>query len=244
MTICRLRCFAALAVPLFLLAPTIAAAATAGGGTVAHQTRSVADFQAIAVSGPFHLIVRQAAAPSLQIEADENLLPQIETRVEDGRHGRTLRIAVKRGESIRPSRPIAVTVDVVKFERLESSGSGRVEVGTLSTPSLALRILGAGHARLHGLKAEALSVEIKGHGDVAAAGRVTRLSLSIAGSGEARLLDLSADEVSVGIAGSGDAEVTAHRTLAVKIAGSGDLVYAGNPSLSTSIAGSGRVGRR
>jgi hypothetical protein len=216
-----------------------------GSGRIASETRSVNDFQAIAVHGPVTLVVRQGGREVVEVRADDNLLPLVETTAEDSSRGRTLNVGLRKGHSVRTHHDIVVTVDVVKLTSIATQGSGDVRVEALKTPSLQLSISGSSDARLASLQADEFGVSISGSGDVQAAGSAARLKVSIAGSGDARLGSLQADDVTVAIAGSGDAEVTAHKTLAVSIAGSGDVVYHGNGSLTkSSIAGSGSVSRR
>lgn len=242
-TLLRRSFIAALLLPLALAAPS-SWAATAGSGRSASEARELAPFRAIAVRGPIRLVLRQAAAQSVQVQADDNLLALIETVVEDGRGGPTLRVGIRRGESIRPRSDIVVDVGVAQLERIDSAGAGSVEVDGLSGPALALSLSGSVDARLRGLALDRLSLRIAGSGDIAAAGRADRLELSIAGSGDVRAQALQAQDVSVRIAGSGDASVDAGRSLEVSIAGSGDVAYTGNASIKSSVAGSGSIVRR
>jgi len=216
-----------------------------GSGHVASEARTVSDFQAIAVHGPVTLVVRQGSREAAEVRADDNLLPLVETTVEDSGRGRTLNVGIKKGQSVRTHHDIVVTVDVVRLTSIATHGSGDVRVEALKTPSLQLSISGSSDARLASLQADEFGISISGSGDVEAAGSAARVKVSIAGSGDARLGSLQADDVTVGIAGSGDAEVTSQKTLAVSIAGSGDVVYHGNGTLTkSSIAGSGSVSRR
>ena len=83
-----------------LLALGSACARTVGSGRVHSESRSVSDFEAIAVSDAIDLKVRQGSQEALTLSADDNLLPLIETVVESREQGRTLVIRVRRGESI------------------------------------------------------------------------------------------------------------------------------------------------
>jgi hypothetical protein len=228
-----------------LVAAAPAALAAAGSGHVATETRAVGEFDAIAQAGSIDLVVRQAGKEAVQVQAEDNLLPLVETVVESGPAGRTLMVRLKRGENLWHGKPIRVTVDVVRLNSLASSGSGDLTVEALKTPSLKLSLSGSSDARLRALTTDTLEVRIAGSGDVAAAGSAKRVTLSIAGSGDARLSELVADEVSVRIAGSGDANVTANLSLEVSVAGSGDVRYGGNVStVKSSVAGSGSITRR
>lgn len=218
---------------------------TVGSGRRATESRPVTDFESIALSGSMKLVVRQAAALALQVQADDNVLPLVETVVEPREGTPTLLVRLRKGTELRRGGDIVITVDVVRLTGLSTSGAGSIEVGPLKTPSLKLAIAGAGDAKLRGLATDRLEAAIAGSGDIRADGQARELRLSIAGSGDADLRALEADEVKVGIAGSGDAEVTAHKSLSVSIAGSGDVRYTGQvEGVKTSVVGSGQVRRR
>lgn len=214
------------AAPLLLslaLAPVQADAATSGSGRSATETRAVAEFQAISLSGSMDAVVRQGGQ-LLQVQADDNLLALLETSVETTRHGATLVVRWKRGENIYTRSKVLLTITVPKLSALVASGSG--------------------DAKLNGLSTEDLSIRIAGSGDVSGKGSATKLSVNIAGSGDVRLADLRSDDVDVQIAGSGDALVHAQKTINVRIAGSGDVTFVGNAAMKSKVAGSGSVSRR
>lgn len=219
--------------------------AATGSGRMATEQRTVSDFEAIATAGSMDIVVRQGTKEAVEIQADDNLLPLIETVVEAGSSGRTLNIRFKRGERIYNHGRIRVTVDVIKLTALATSGSGDIFIDGLKTPSFRLGISGSSDAKLNGLATEALEVRISGSGDVLVAGTAKSVKLSIAGSGDAKLAGLQADDVQVRIAGSGDASVTANKSLDVSVAGSGDVRYGGSATaIKTSMAGSGTLSRR
>lgn len=231
-------------VALPLVAPAAQAAAVTGSGKTATEARSLADFQAVVTGGSMDLLVRQGPTQSVQVEADDNLLPLLETVVEPGASGATLLVGWKKGTSHYTRSKVLVTVVVPKLSALTASGSGDIRVEAFSTPALKLSLSGSGDARFQGLSTDDFGISISGSGDVGASGSATKLKVSIAGSGDVRLADLKSDEVSITIAGSGDAAVSANKSLNVTIAGSGDVVYTGNAAVKSRIAGSGSVNKR
>lgn len=241
-----LRRTALFVVPLLLslaVLPVLSHAATSGSGRSATEARSVAAFQAISVAGSMDVVVRQGAQ-QLQVQADDNLLPLLETTVESTQHGLTLVVRWKKGESLYTRSKVLLTISVPKLSALVASGSGDFQLEAFTTPALLVSLSGSGDAKLGGLSTEDLSIRIAGSGDVSGQGSATKLSVNIAGSGDVRLTDLRADDVGVQIAGSGDAQVNAQKTLNVRIAGSGDVTYVGNASMKSKVAGSGSVSRR
>lgn len=216
-----------------------------GQAAPATESRAVPEFTAIASSGSVNISVTQGPVTSVQVTADDAVLPQVETVVETGRRGPTLQIRMKRegwgwGKTYHAG-SVNVVIVTPKLTALASSGSGDIRVGALQTPSLQLSISGSGNAALVGLDSDELGISIAGSGDVVAEGRGSKLGVSIAGSGDVRLADLRSDDATVKIAGSGDALVQAQRTLNVSIAGSGDVIYTGEAAVKSSVAGSGTV---
>jgi len=216
------------------------AATITGSGRSASETRSVADFTRIAISGSMNLSVSQGDKTRVVLQADDNLLPMIETVVDGGR----LEIRFKRGESYSTRSSVNITVVTPRLTGLSAAGSGDIKLDTLNTPSLKIGISGSGNAVLLALTTEDLAVTVSGSGDVRGTGKAAKLKVSIAGSGDVRLGEVKADDVTVSIAGSGDATVNAQKTLNVSIAGSGDVVYSGEAAVKSSVAGSGSVKKR
>ncbi len=236
-----IACLAALPLTLPLAAQ---AAPVSGSGKVSTESRSLADFQAVALNGSVDLVVRQGAAQSVLVEADDNLLPLLETVVESTAQGATLVVRWKKGQSLYTRSKVLITVALPTLSALSASGSGDIRVEPFNTPALKLSLSGSGDAKLHSLNTADFGINISGSGDVAANGSATKLSISIAGSGDVRLADLKSDDVTVSIAGSGDAAVNANKTLEVRIAGSGNVSYSGNATVKSKVAGSGSVNKR
>lgn len=225
---------------LLTFAPS-AQAATTGSGRVVTESRAVAGYDAIAVAGSLDVVVRQGGREAVEVSADDNVLPLVETVVE----ARRLVVRMRPGTSLRSHSPIRVAVDVLQLSALSLSGSGDAIVGPLKAATFELAISGSGDARIERIEADSLGVAVSGSGDVRAAGRAGALRVRIAGSGDVDLREVVAAEASVSIAGSGDAAIHATRSAEVRIAGSGDVTVHGQPPvLKSSVAGSGHVIRR
>ncbi len=234
----------ALAALLFTTPLTQAVADTVvGSGTLQTETRTITGFQAVALRGAMNLVLRQGASEGVELRADHNLLPLIETRVVRRVGLPTLEIDTRSGTSWSTRNEMTVTVSLIDLKALTLSGSGDTACERLKTDALKATLSGSGNLKLGQLDADSLELRLSGSGDAQAGGNVVRLELALSGSGNADLQRLSADDVGVRIAGSGDASVHARRALSVAIAGSGDLSYAGEPVLKRSVSGSGSVKR-
>lgn len=214
-----------------------------GNGDIATEARDTGAFDGVSLTGGFNVVIRQGTGNKVEVKADRNLLPYIETRVIDGSKGRMLEIGPKKNTYLATSNNPSFVIEMPALRAVSVAGSGTVKVEAMKTGGVDAAIAGSGDIRFAGLDAERLAMKVSGSGDIVAAGRCGNASVSIAGSGDVKAADLAAEEVKVSIAGSGDAQVNASRKLHVSIAGSGDVKYTGSPEISSSIAGSGKVRR-
>lgn len=91
-------------------------------GKVTRESRPVAAFTGIALSLPGKVEVVQGSPASVTVEADDNLLPEIETVVEDGK----LRIRFRRDLNVSGKPTLRVNVTAQSIESLAVAGSGDV----------------------------------------------------------------------------------------------------------------------
>ncbi len=211
-----------------------------GSGVAATETRTIAEFGGIAIEGSGDAIVIFGAEPSIVVEADENLLEYIETRVE----GSTLYLRLRHPEkrvSFRTRSPLRFTITTPSVSAFSIAGSGSVNCSDLDTGELTIDIAGSGTVVLDDMTCGALEISIAGSGDVRMSGVAETQSIDISGSGDVAAGDLRTRKTRIDIAGSGDATIWATERLRVSVAGSGDVRYYGSPSLSKSIDGMGAV---
>lgn len=211
-----------------------------GSGRIVKQVRQVGNFNGLSLGLPGHVELRIGSSEGITIEADDNLLPLVETVVEGG----TLKIRPTRRNLNLRSESIRVVVHARSIERLALGGTGSIDADPLRGRKLDVDLGGSGTIRLKGVESETMAVSLGGSGDLRAArGAVGKLTVSIGGSGDVDLGKVQASSASVTIAGSGEATVWPRNELSATIAGSGDVNYYGDPQVSKSTVGSGGVRR-
>ena len=131
-----------------------------GSGDVVAQTRSVGPFHAIASTGSTEVHVRVGAAQSVVVHAQGNIQPLIDTDVDGG----TLRVGSH--GSYDTDRKTLVEVTVPSLDGVSLSGSGDVTA--------------------EGVHAGAMSVVIRGSGQVEMTGSADKLQFTSSGSGEGK----------------------------------------------------------
>ena len=187
----------------------------AGSGVAKTEPRDVGEFDKIHLNGSPNVNIVIGPERSISITTDDNLLPVIETSVEDGT------LVIGGGEPFRTR--LGVTVQI-------------------TVPALThVAVHGAGDVKDKGLDAQTFKAEIQGSGDISVAGRAEELDVEIQGSGDVKLDELQAKRAAVEVQGSGDSTINVSDELTVHIAGSGDVKYIGSPKVTQTGDASGNV---
>jgi hypothetical protein len=189
-----------------------------GSGNLKSETRPVERFTAISVSGAASLEIERTGQESLELIADDNLLPLFTTEVRNG----TLFLGVAEGK------------------RLSWSGKGprfKVTVRELRK----LKVSGAASVKATKLDSDSLSISISGAASGSIAGRSNDLSISISGAGSLDAVDLHAKRATVIVSGAGDVTVNANDELDARVSGAGNIWYVGSPKLQSRISGAGTI---
>jgi hypothetical protein len=209
-----------------------------GNGNVQTENRSEGGFKGVESYGSFDLFVSTAPSHSIRIEAEENILPYIETYVD----GDILKIDTKDGYWLKPRRSIKVYVSAPEYRRIKSHGSGDIvgENKIIGADKLELGVTGSADIKME-VDAPEVTASITGSGNVNLSGKTKTFSTSVSGSGDVHAYDLLSEDTKVRVTGSGDADVFASVSLDVSVAGSGDVRYKGNAKVSSNISGSGGV---
>jgi biopolymer transport protein ExbD len=210
-----------------------------GSGSVKKETRNAdKPFDEIGVSGNYKVYISQGSKQSITVEAEENLLPYIETEID----GNDLGIGTKEGYNIRPTKDVVIRITVVKLESLAASGkSSFFGEGTIKGEDLEVGLSGETEASLS-LDYSKLEIGISGKGKVKLNGRADKSELAISGDGDIAAADLKAKDMEVAISGNGNAHVQATGKLEIAISGNGKVKYRGSPSsVEQSVSGKGVV---
>jgi hypothetical protein len=211
-----------------------------GSGRIKTEARAVGHFTGVSMGLPGSLELRTGSTESVTIETDDNLLPLIETIVDNG----ILKIRQTKRNLDIDGRHLKIVVQAKGVDHLTLGGSGSIDADALRGPKVNIDLGGSGSINVRGVDSEALSVVLGGSGDLkVGAGTTKKLSLSIAGSGNVDLGKLQSTDASVNIAGSGEATISVRDNLNVTIAGSGDVNYYGDPRVSKTSLGSGSAKR-
>jgi Putative auto-transporter adhesin, head GIN domain len=186
---------------------------------VTKESRNIGGFKDVELRGIGNLSIEQTGSESLTVEAEEDVIPKLTTRVVDDR----LIIGPEHSTIIHTTKPIDYKLTVKDLKSLEVLGSANVQAEGISTHRLAVTISGAGNVRT--------------------GGKADQQEINISGSGTYRAEDLESKEVKINVAGAGSAIVNVSKELDAEISGVGSVEYIGDPTVKQDVIGAGKVSK-
>lgn len=193
-------------------------AATLGSGEIITETRDVSAFTGVQLTDTGEVTITVGEPQSVAVNAYENLLPLLVTRVE----GDLLIIELADDDtSYITDTPIEYLISVPSL--------GYVNLG------------GTGNITIHDLDNDTFTADIPGPGNLTADGSASEQTIDISGLGSYYGFDVVSEITTITLAGPGIAQVNATETLNATLIGKEDIVYKGDPEIHKSIQGIGEV---
>jgi hypothetical protein len=210
-----------------------------GSGRVITENRQVAGIESIEISFPAEVIIRQGEVESVTIEAEDNVVANIDTQVVNG----MLKIERMRGAPVWVinSRPVEITVVVKDLSELDFGGAGSVKLEALNTDHLKVTMDGAGSLELNQLQVKTLQIKMSGVGNLTVGGSADSLSVSMDGLGSFNAGNLHCKTADVSLNGLGNVTVWVDEDLTVDMNGLGSVGYFGGAHLHKTGDGLGSV---
>ena len=174
-----------------------------GSGNIVTEKRDLDGFTGIDVGGIFEVEVVSQKDFSVEIDADDNLLPLIKTEVRGG----VLRISTE--EDVKSKNPIRIRISAPDIDRIEASGVSKVAVADL--------------------KNEELKLDISGVSKVKLAGQTGNLSVDISGASHVDAENLKAGIATVDASGASHVNVNVSEELVADASGTSKIIYTGSP---------------
>ena len=175
-----------------------------GSGNATSEKRDLSGFKSVEVGGVFQVEITAQKEYSVEVFADDNLLPLIKTEVD----GNTLSIETER--RISPSSPIRVRISAPDINKLDISGVANVT--------------------LNDIKNDNLAIDSSGASKIAVTGQTGKLSIDVSGASKIDAENLKAENASVESSGASKINVNVSGELRSNLSGASRVVYTGTPT--------------
>lgn len=212
-----------------------------GEGPVIMEERNTTAFNGLAINIPADVDYKKSTEYHVTLEAQQNILDEIEAVVSDN----ILKIRFRHPNvRIKSHEKIFVHITGPDPRLLEVNGSGLLQVeGTIEPAETKLVMSGSGTIEAGEILSNKIEVVMSGSGRIEInTGNANEEKITISGSGFVGMAEVMVKDADTYISGSGNMEVYPTNSLKAKISGSGIVYYRGNPTtISSQVSGSGKV---
>jgi hypothetical protein len=156
---------------------------TIGSGQFVTESRAVRDFDTLAINAGGRAVVTQGDVASLEITAEDNILPLIESTVVNGR----LTLSFRSGSGSISSRGVTYRVGMRDIRGLIASAGSRIEAHAVDTSNLDLQ-LSAGSVFVGSGSAQRFALDISAGSRVDAPALHSRVAVATLAAGSLALV--------------------------------------------------------
>jgi hypothetical protein len=208
-----------------------------GSGKQITETRSISGVSRVDLMIDANLEIQQGSQESLQVTADDNILPVLQTNVIGGQ----LNIRYQPQMNVRGNHQPKLVLTVKDLSSLRLSSSGTVKVGQLTTGDFNVDLTSSCNVTFQGIQANKITANISSSGDITIQGTANSLVLHVSSSGNFQAENLQVQQANVTLSSSGDVTVWVVKSLDVNLSSSGNVAYYGNPTVRQHLSSSGRL---
>jgi len=207
-----------------------------GSGNIVTETRHTGNFTGIDAGGSFEVEVKNGPSTEITVEADDNIIKDIETEVA----GNTLNIKLKNGFSFSNGH-FKVFVTAPNINTLKSSGAATINIKNVVKNDDKITLEASGASSINGeINSPETSVDASGAAGVHVTGRTQKYAVEASGSSNVKTVGLMSETTKVNSSGAASVGVYSSISITVDASGASNVQYsgAGNTVIKTSGAGS------
>jgi hypothetical protein len=222
-----------------LLAVASSCTGVVGSGRPATETRPVDAFRTLRAENGFRVVVTRGPR-ALEVTADDNVLPLVETVVE----GDTLVLRLKPGTSLSTTRGLVASLTTDVLEGVTVSGGGRVAGPASATASFPVDASGGATVELSGVMSSLVTLTASGGSAITVSGTTSEARVTASAGSTLDTRGLAASRVTVDLSGGSQARVAASNEVTGTASGGSTLTVSGAPpSLTVDASGGSTVTR-
>jgi len=201
------------------------------------QEQNPGDFSAVHISAGIHATVEVGHDSSVRIDADDEVMPFVEVRVE----GNELYVGFKRHTSFHGEHNVKATIQTPHLTAVSGSGGSDVRATFSRGSDAAVEASGGSHMHVRGVDAPRLHLSGSGGSVLDVSGSADSLDLQLSGGSQLHGRDLSVKDVSVQASGGSQGEVRADGRISGGLSGGSELHVRGRATSRVATSGGSEV---
>lgn len=201
-----------------------------GSGKKLKIERETASFEGINVDNAIHVFLSQGDKELVEVEADDNIVPYIQTKVRD----RILYITLKGNKQIRnfsPRLPMKVYVMLQNLREIKANSAATVEgESAFRVENFELNISSAATLELE-IEAKTIDMEVSSAANVTLTGHAHNMKADLSGACHLNASGLETMQADIDASGASVATIKVKDEFQYDVSGAAELTYSGNPRI-------------
>jgi Putative auto-transporter adhesin, head GIN domain len=194
-----------------------------GSGDIVTETRKLKDFKKLNVSGGFEVEVKKGNAFNVSVEADDNIIGDIETIVENDQ----LKIFLENGFNYRDIH-MKIFITAPFLEKINSAASADIKLDDEMDSDNAISLNASSGSSIKGaVIAPDISVDASSGAEVNVTGRTKNLDVQVSSGATVNAADLLSENTTAKTSSGATAKVHASVKLDAKASSGGSINYRG-----------------
>lgn len=211
-----------------------------GSGNIERQDRKVSSFNAVSTGGGFEVEIKKGSSHKVIIEADDNVLEDIETEVSNGK----LRVQYRTGVSINNA-DVKVYIETPELTGIHASAASQVKAeGVWNSAGKTMNLDASSAASIEiEIDAPATNLEASSSGKIVVKGRTKDLDTQASSGGVIEAGELLSENA--GAQASSGASIVVHASIKLNAQASsgGSVNYRGEPAVSKQASSGGSINK-
>jgi hypothetical protein len=190
-----------------------------GSGVLATEKRDISGFNGVDVGGVFQVEMVAQKDYSVEVTADDNIVPMVKTCVSNGI------LKIQSDGRFSNSNPIRVRISAPNIESIRAAGASKVTVSELKNSSV--------------------DVDTSGASRVSLSGETSNLTIEVSGASHIDAAALRAENADVDASGASNISVFATNRLSADASGASRISYTGSPaSVEKKASGASKISQK
>jgi hypothetical protein len=208
-----------------------------GSGNVVTEEREVSGFDKVAIDAGMKLFLEQGSKEYLKIEAEDNIIQEITTEVNNGKL--TIKYRNFLG-GITKNAPVNVYLTVINLKELDASSGVSIDSKEINTDSLKIHISSGAEGEM-AVKANSIDVSLSSGSTLKLSGIVESQKVNLSSGVTYRAADLLSKNIKIDVSSGASAKLNVSDNLDVNISSGGNVEYSGTPAIVSNISSGGSL---
>jgi hypothetical protein len=213
---------------------------TTGSGNIVTENRKTGSFDAISVGGSFEVEIKTGDVISVVVEADDNIMEYIETKVS----GNILKINTEDLHNYSDVH-MKIYITMPSLSSIKASGSAEVVADNILTNTSKITFKASGSSSIKAnVDAPEIETDASGSATIILTGKTKTHKAEASSSADIRAFGLLSENTTANVSSSANIEVHASVTLNARASSSGSIEYKGAATVTKSESSSGSVEKK